>query len=178
MGRNAWVKQKCARLARDACDLADLVLPVYSWHTLLNMLGLMCFFCYSCWQNCFRSTKDVFVSQLNNLVLKIFENNNTVLMFINCCMLIDGDWRKLKFKFDYNVCKLLCNYFICCLLSDGLDGLPEPQSMRVENKMFYFDVGQNRRGVFMRVSEVFNFNLMRLHENYLKSPSPNITFYF
>ena len=26
--------------------------------------------------------------------------------------------------------------------------------MRVENKMFYFDVGQNRRGVFMRVSEV------------------------
>ena len=26
--------------------------------------------------------------------------------------------------------------------------------MRVENKMFYFDVGQNRRGVFMRISEV------------------------
>jgi len=32
--------------------------------------------------------------------------------------------------------------------------LPEPRSMRVENKMFYFDVGQNRRGVFMRISEV------------------------
>jgi len=40
------------------------------------------------------------------------------------------------------------------LLADGLDGLPEPQSMRVENKMFYFDVGQNRRGIFMRISEV------------------------
>jgi hypothetical protein len=37
---------------------------------------------------------------------------------------------------------------------DGLDGLPEPQSMRVENKMFYFDIGQNRRGIFMRISEV------------------------
>jgi len=40
------------------------------------------------------------------------------------------------------------------LLADGLDGLPEAQSLRVENKMFYFDIGQNRRGVFMRVSEV------------------------
>ena len=41
-----------------------------------------------------------------------------------------------------------------CLWADGLDGLPEPQSMRVENKMFYFDIGQNRRGIFMRISEV------------------------
>ena len=40
------------------------------------------------------------------------------------------------------------------LLSEGQGELPEPRSMRVENKMFYFDVGQNRRGVFMRVSEV------------------------
>ncbi|CAH1802908.1 unnamed protein product, partial [Owenia fusiformis] len=32
--------------------------------------------------------------------------------------------------------------------------LPESRSMRVENKMFYFDVGSNRRGVFLRVSEV------------------------
>ena len=32
--------------------------------------------------------------------------------------------------------------------------LPEPRSMRVDNKMFYFDVGQNRRGVFLRISEV------------------------
>ncbi|XP_041365990.1 transcriptional activator protein Pur-beta-like isoform X5 [Gigantopelta aegis] len=34
--------------------------------------------------------------------------------------------------------------------------LPESRSMRVENKMFYFDVGSNRRGVYMRVSEVRN----------------------
>jgi hypothetical protein len=32
--------------------------------------------------------------------------------------------------------------------------LPEAKSLRVENKMFYFDVGQNQRGVYMRVSEV------------------------
>jgi len=32
--------------------------------------------------------------------------------------------------------------------------LPESKSMRVENKMFYFDVGSNRRGVYLRVSEV------------------------
>lgn len=34
------------------------------------------------------------------------------------------------------------------------DELPEPQSLKVENKMFYFDIGQNRRGTFMRISEV------------------------
>jgi len=50
----------------------------------------------------------------------------------------------------------------CLLLTDGLDGLPEPQSMRVENKMFYFDVGQNRRGVFMRVSEVLSLIFLHL----------------
>ena len=32
--------------------------------------------------------------------------------------------------------------------------LPESRGLRVENKMFYFDVGENRRGVFMRISEV------------------------
>lgn len=32
--------------------------------------------------------------------------------------------------------------------------LPEPKSFRIDNKMFYFDVGCNRRGVFLRVSEV------------------------
>ncbi|KAK7098463.1 hypothetical protein V1264_002749 [Littorina saxatilis] len=34
--------------------------------------------------------------------------------------------------------------------------LPESRSMRVENKMFYFDVGSNRRGVYLRISEVRN----------------------
>ncbi|XP_013779956.1 transcriptional activator protein Pur-beta-like [Limulus polyphemus] len=32
--------------------------------------------------------------------------------------------------------------------------LPEARHMRIENKNFYFDVGQNCRGVYMRVSEV------------------------
>ncbi|XP_013390045.1 transcriptional activator protein Pur-beta isoform X4 [Lingula anatina] len=34
--------------------------------------------------------------------------------------------------------------------------LPESRSLRTENKVFYFDVGHNRRGVFMRVSEARN----------------------
>lgn len=32
--------------------------------------------------------------------------------------------------------------------------VPEAQSLRVENKMFYFDIGENRRGRYMRISEV------------------------
>lgn len=32
--------------------------------------------------------------------------------------------------------------------------LPEGRHIRVDNKIFYFDIGQNNRGVFMRVSEV------------------------
>ena len=53
------------------------------------------------------------------------------------------------------VCRQKTCVITCCILSaDGLDGLPEPQAMRVENKMFYFDIGQNRRGIFMRISEV------------------------
>ena len=41
--------------------------------------------------------------------------------------------------------------------SEGQGELPEARSMRVENKMFYFDVGSNRRGVFMRISEVSSY---------------------
>lgn len=32
--------------------------------------------------------------------------------------------------------------------------LPEGRHMRVDNKNFYFDVGQNNRGIYMRISEV------------------------
>ena len=32
--------------------------------------------------------------------------------------------------------------------------MPQQSSMRVNNKTFYFDYGQNARGVFMRISEV------------------------
>ncbi|XP_070199402.1 transcriptional regulator protein Pur-beta-like isoform X6 [Littorina saxatilis] len=39
--------------------------------------------------------------------------------------------------------------------------LPESRSMRVENKMFYFDVGSNRRGVYLRISEVLVRNNFR-----------------
>ena len=38
--------------------------------------------------------------------------------------------------------------------TEGDEDLPEPQSLKSENKIFYFDIGQNRRGRFMRVSEV------------------------
>jgi len=37
---------------------------------------------------------------------------------------------------------------------DSPSRLPESTQMRSENKIFYFDVGQNHRGVFMRISEV------------------------
>jgi len=37
----------------------------------------------------------------------------------------------------------------------GFEGeLPEGKHFRVENKNFYFDIGQNNRGVYMRISEV------------------------
>uniref|UniRef100_A0A915PVA2 Uncharacterized protein n=1 Tax=Setaria digitata TaxID=48799 RepID=A0A915PVA2_9BILA len=32
--------------------------------------------------------------------------------------------------------------------------LPEPKHVRAENKIFYFDVGHNERGTFVRISEV------------------------
>ena len=31
---------------------------------------------------------------------------------------------------------------------------PQNKHIRVENKNFYFDIGQNNRGVYMRISEV------------------------
>nr|CAD7263838.1 unnamed protein product [Timema shepardi] len=34
--------------------------------------------------------------------------------------------------------------------------LPEGRHMRVENKNFYFDIGQNNRGIYMRISELAN----------------------
>lgn len=47
-----------------------------------------------------------------------------------------------------------CSWFVFLEVHDEL---PEPQSLKVENKMFYFDIGQNRRGTFMRISEVRSF---------------------
>ncbi|KAL3841617.1 hypothetical protein ACJMK2_019803 [Sinanodonta woodiana] len=39
---------------------------------------------------------------------------------------------------------------------EGQSELPESKYMRVENKVFYFDIGSNRRGIYMRVSETKN----------------------
>jgi len=36
----------------------------------------------------------------------------------------------------------------------GTAGLPEGRHVKVDNKNFYFDIGQNNRGVYMRISEV------------------------
>ncbi|XP_062137618.1 transcriptional activator protein Pur-alpha isoform X1 [Drosophila sulfurigaster albostrigata] len=43
-------------------------------------------------------------------------------------------------------------------VSDGgfKGDLPEERHMKVDNKNFYFDIGQNNRGVYMRISEVKN----------------------
>ncbi|PAA56793.1 hypothetical protein BOX15_Mlig008837g1 [Macrostomum lignano] len=38
--------------------------------------------------------------------------------------------------------------------AEGVAKLPEAKALRAENKMFYFDVGYNRRGTFLRMSEV------------------------
>lgn len=39
--------------------------------------------------------------------------------------------------------------------SSGFKGeLPEGRHIRIDNKKFYFDVGQNNLGVYMRISEV------------------------
>ena len=45
------------------------------------------------------------------------------------------------------------------LLSEGQNELPESKYLRVENKVFYFDVGSNRRGVYLRISEVSIYTL-------------------
>lgn len=45
--------------------------------------------------------------------------------------------------------------------------LPEGRHMRVDNKNFYFDIGQNNRGVYMRISEVsflYRFYLLGTNE--------------
>lgn len=45
--------------------------------------------------------------------------------------------------------------------------LPEGQHMRVENKNFYFDIGQNSRGIYMRISEVISFCIFYCYSIYL-----------
>lgn len=37
--------------------------------------------------------------------------------------------------------------------------------MKVDNKNFYFDIGQNNRGIYMRISEVHNTLFLRRKKN-------------
>ena len=46
---------------------------------------------------------------------------------------------------------MMCVLF---MFVEGQGELPESKYLRVENKVFYFDVGSNRRGVYLRISEV------------------------
>lgn len=46
-------------------------------------------------------------------------------------------------------------YYLIQFFSFSYKGeLPEGRHMRVDNKNFYFDIGQNNRGIYMRISEV------------------------
>ena len=49
-----------------------------------------------------------------------------------------------------DISKMKC--FVC--LEEPTGDLPESCELRVEQKRFYFDVGRNPRGTFMRISEV------------------------
>ena len=77
---------------------------------------------------------------------------------------------------------MCCNVYL--LVIESQSELPEPRSMRVENKMFYFDVGQNRRGVFMRISEVSNRKHVKVNLKVcvrlktLDTHQPHVTFLF
>ena len=56
--------------------------------------------------------------------------------------------------YDKYLCTNILQSLIAILVSETSVELPESKSMRVENKMFYFDIGQNNRGTYMRISEV------------------------
>lgn len=55
--------------------------------------------------------------------------------------------------------------------------LPEGRHMHVDNKNFYFDIGQNNRGIYMRISEVSNTNdsLVSIHFNSYRTLIPYFT---
>ncbi|UYV63548.1 PURA, partial [Cordylochernes scorpioides] len=52
--------------------------------------------------------------------------------------------------------QMAANLRMCAVVCiPGFKGdLPEGRHLRVENKNFYFDIGQNSRGIYMRISEV------------------------
>lgn len=63
--------------------------------------------------------------------------------------------------------------------------LPEGRHMKVQNKNFYFDIGQNNRGIYMRISEVsvvstwcVSLFLFQLFLFSLFSSQPPLLFFF
>ena len=57
-------------------------------------------------------------------------------------------------EFRNNLSQLLEEYCADSLEATVFKELPDSRTIRVDNKTFYFDVKQNQRGVFMRISEV------------------------
>lgn len=53
-------------------------------------------------------------------------------------------------------------------LTEGQGELPGSQHFRVENKKFFFDVGSNQRGVFLRISEVNDIKVASTEKIILK----------
>lgn len=62
----------------------------------------------------------------------------------------------LKYIFNFQLFHqlLYLNHQTIIAILEFKGELPEGQHMKVENKNFYFDIGQNSRGIYMRISEV------------------------
>ena len=60
----------------------------------------------------------------------------------------------ITFLLNYVCEHFLPHFTLTSATPEGQQELPENRSMRVENKNFYFDIGNNYRGIFMRLSEV------------------------
>ena len=72
---------------------------------------------------------------------------------------------------------LKCHMFLLLIISEGQSELPESKYLRVENKVFYFDAGSNRRGVYLRVSEVCMKLVFQMYLQGVKQGVVNIKHY-
>ena len=70
----------------------------------------------------------------------------------------DGGFKGFRSKIFISI---FSNDFITLMTGE----LPEGRHLRVENKNFYFDIGQNNRGIYMRISEV-KFEFSKMSENW------------
>ena len=81
--------------------------------------------------------------------------NNRTLCLLSMCATSSSFIIKINMAdYDKYLCTNILQQLIAILVSETSVELPESKSMRVENKMFYFDIGQNNRGTYMRISEV------------------------